>query len=258
MIINFIALYDTKSEKRYYVIIDAPGHKEFLKNMISGAASAEAALLIIDSNEGIQEQSKRHGYILSLLGIQQVYVIVNKMDLINYDEKKFNNIKSEMNAFLENLGVYPKKYIPISAYYGENLSKKSDKMNWYNGETVLEALDLFYKEKGLEEKDLRLPIQDVYKFDDRRIIVGRIESGKISEGDEIIISPSNKKTKVKSIEYFIESDKKSIEKAGRAIGITVEDEFFNKRGEVISHVNSKPLSGDTIEGNIKYIEEKTT
>lgn len=242
-----------KSEKRDYVIIDAPGHKEFLKNMISGAASAEAALLIIDSNEGIQEQSKRHGYILSLLGIQQVYVIVNKMDLINYDEKKFNNIKSEMNAFLENLGVYPKKYIPISAYYGENLSKKSDKMNWYNGETVLESLDLFSKEKGLEEKDLRLPIQDVYKFDDRRIIVGRIESGKISEGDEIIISPSNKKTKVKSIEYFIESDKKSIEEAGRSIGITVEDEFFNKRGEVISHVNSKPLSGDTIEGNIIWM-----
>lgn len=185
-----------KSNKRDYVIIDAPEHKEFLKNMISVAASAEAALLIIDSNEGIQEQSKRHGYILSLLGIQQVYVIVNKMDLINYSEEKFNNIKLEMNLFLENLGVYPKRYIPISAYYGENLSKKSEKMIWYHGENVLEALDLFSKEKGLEEKELRLPIQDLYKFDDRRIIVGRIESGKISVGDE----------------------------------------FFNKRGEIISHI----------------------
>ncbi|MGG7142653.1 sulfate adenylyltransferase subunit 1 [Clostridium nigeriense] len=242
-----------KSEKRDYVIIDAPGHKEFLKNMISGAASAEGALLIIDSNEGIQEQSKRHGYILSLLGIKQVYVLVNKMDLINYDEDKFNNIKLEMNKFLENLGVYPKKYIPISAYYGENLSRKSNKMNWYNGETVLEALDLFTKERGLEDKELRLPIQDVYKFDDRRIIAGRIESGKIAAGDEVLISPSNKITRVKSIEYFLDEDKRRIEETGRSIGIILEDEFYNKRGEIISHTTSKPLTGDTIEANIIWM-----
>lgn len=242
-----------KSKKRDYVIIDAPGHKEFLKNMISGAASAEAALLIIDSNEGIQEQSKRHGYILSLLGIQQVYIIVNKMDLINYSEEKFNTIKSEMNLFLEGLGVYPKKYIPISAYYGENLSKKSNKMNWYQGETVLEAIDLFSEVKDLKDKELRLPIQDVYKFDDRRIVVGRIESGKISAGDEVLISPSGKKTKVKSIEYFINGDNRRIEEAGRTIGITLEDEFFNKRGEIISNVKASPLSGKIFEGNIIWM-----
>lgn len=242
-----------KSEKRDYVIIDAPGHKEFLKNMISGAASAEGALLIIDSNEGIQEQSKRHGYILSLLGIKQVYVLVNKMDLINYNEEKFNNIKIEMNKFLGNLGVYPKKYIPISAYYGENLSRKSDKMNWYTGETVLEALDLFSKERGLEDKELRFPIQDVYKFDDRRIIAGRIESGKISVGDEVLISPSNKFTRVKSIEYFLDEDKRLVEEAGKSVGITLEDEFYNKRGEIISSIKSKPLSGDTIEANIIWM-----
>lgn len=242
-----------KSEKRDYVIIDAPGHKEFLKNMISGAASAEGALLIIDSNEGIQEQSKRHGYILSLLGIKQVYVLVNKMDLINYSEEKFNNIKLEMNKFLGNLGVHPKKYIPISAYYGENLSRKSNKMNWYNGETVLEALDLFTKERGLEDKELRIPIQDVYKFDDRRIIAGRIESGKITAGDEVLISPSNKITRVKSIEYFLEEDKRRIEEAGRSIGIILEDEFYNKRGEIISHSTLKPLTGDTIEASIIWM-----
>lgn len=242
-----------KSEKRDYVIIDAPGHKEFLKNMISGAASAEGALLIIDSNEGIQEQSKRHGYILSLLGIKQVYVLVNKMDLINYAEDKFNNIKLEMNKFLENLGVYPKKYIPISAYYGENISRKSHKMNWYNDETVLEALDLFTKERGLEDKGLRLPIQDVYKFDDRRIISGRIESGKIAAGDEVLISPTNKITKVKSIEYFLDEDKRRVEETGRSIGIILEDEFYNKRGEIISHITSRPLIGDTIEANIIWM-----
>ena len=137
--------------------------------------------LIIDAKEGIQEQSKRHGYILSLLGIKQVYVVVNKMDLIDYSQEKFNAIKKQMNEFLKNLNVHPLKYIPISAFYGENLTSKSEKLSWYKETTVLEALDLFTQEKGLEEKPLRFPIQDVYKFDNRRIIAGRIEAGTLKD-----------------------------------------------------------------------------
>lgn len=241
------------TDKRDYVIIDAPGHKEFLKNMISGAASAEAALLIIDANEGIQEQSKRHGYILSLIGIQQVYVIVNKMDLIDYSEEKFNNIRRNMDDFLSKLDVHPLKYIPISAFYGENLAFKSEKTPWYKGETVLEALDLFSKEKGLEEKPLRFPIQDIYKFDNRRIIAGRIESGKLSVGDEIVIYPENKVTRVKTIEYFAERDNRDTVEAGRSVGITVEDEFFNKRGEFICHKGEAPFTSDLIKANIFWM-----
>ena len=233
-----------RTNKRDYVIIDAPGHKEFLKNMISGAASAEAALLIIDGNEGIQEQSKRHGYILSLLGIQKAYVLVNKMDLIDYSEEKFNAIKQEMNEFLHGLHVYPLKYIPISAFHGENITMKSDKMPWYKGEPVLEAIDLFEKDKGLEGKPLRFPIQDVYKFDNRRIIAGRIEAGTLHAGDEILISPSNKVTKVKSIEFWADKDKKDSISAGMSVGITVEDEFFNQRGEFISHIVEGPKTSD--------------
>lgn len=242
-----------KTENRDYTIIDAPGHKEFLKNMISGAASAEAALLIIDSNEGIKEQSKRHGYILSLLGIRQVYVIVNKMDLIGYNEEKFNEIVKEMNKFLKELQVYPKKYIPVSAYYGENISNTSDKLKWYKGENIIEALDKFEKEKSFDEKELRFPIQDVYKFDDRRIIAGRIESGKIKEGDEVLIYPSNRKNKIKSIEYFIESDRREVEVSGRSIGITLEEEFFNKRGEIIVGLSNKPLTSNFIKANIVWM-----
>lgn len=233
-----------RTNKRDYVIIDAPGHKEFLKNMISGAASAEAALLIIDANEGIQEQSKRHGYILSLLGIQKAYVVVNKMDLIEYSEEKFNTIKQEMNEFLNSLHVYPLKYIPISAFHGENLTSPSDKMPWYKGEDVLKAIDLFEKDKGLEGKPLRFPIQDVYKFDNRRIIAGRIEAGTLQAGDEILISPSNRVTKVKSIEYWAEKDKTARISAGMSVGITVEDEFFNQRGEFISHTSNVPATSD--------------
>ncbi|PKM95378.1 MAG: sulfate adenylyltransferase [Firmicutes bacterium HGW-Firmicutes-1] len=241
------------TKKRDYVIIDAPGHKEFLKNMISGAANAEAALLIIDAKEGVQEQSKRHGYILSLLGIQKVYVIVNKMDLIDYSEEKFNIIKQEMNGFLNSLHVYPLKYIPISAFYGENLTSRSDKMAWYNDEPILEAIDLIEKDKGLEDKPLRFPIQDVYKFDHRRIIAGRIESGTIHVGDEILISPSNKKTKVKSIEYFQDKDNKDFAEAGMSVGITVEDEFFNKRGEFISHFENKPIVDHVFKANLFWM-----
>lgn len=239
--------------KRDYVIIDAPGHVEFLKNMISGAASAEAALLVIDAKEGIQEQSKRHGYILSLLGIKQVYVVVNKMDLIDYNEEKFNAIEKEMNEFLANLNVYPQKYIPISAFLGENLTSKSDKLPWYKGETVLEALDLFKQEIGLETKPLRLPIQDVYKFDSRRIIAGRVESGTLSIGDEILISPDNKTTKVKSIEHFVQKDSTNTVSAGMSVGITFEDEFFNKRGEIISHKKNPPFVSDIFKANIFWM-----
>jgi sulfate adenylyltransferase subunit 1 len=241
------------TEKRDYVIIDAPGHKEFLKNMISGAADAEAALLIIDAYEGVQEQSKRHGYILSLLGIQKVCVIVNKMDLIDYSEEKFNNIRREMNEFLNNLHVYPLKYIPISAFQGENMTEKSDKMPWYTGAPILTAIDRIEKDKGLEDKPLRFPIQDVYKFDNRRIIAGRIESGSLSVGDEILISPSNKVTKVKTIEYWQEKNKMDTVSAGMSVGIIVEDEFFNKRGEFITHRDHAPKVADTFRANLFWM-----
>jgi sulfate adenylyltransferase subunit 1 len=241
------------TEKRDYVIIDAPGHKEFLKNMISGAANAEAALLIVDANEGVQEQSKRHGYILSLLGIQKVYILVNKMDLIGYSEEKFNNIKFEMNEFLKNLHVFPLKYIPISAFHGENMTERSSKMPWYNGEPILTAIDQIEKGTGLEDKPLRFPIQDVYKFDHRRIIAGRIESGTLKAGDEILISPSNRVTKVKTIEYWRDKDQKDSVYAGMSVGITVEDEFFNKRGEFITHQENTPFVSDVFRANLFWM-----
>ncbi len=241
------------TEQRDYVIIDAPGHKEFLKNMISGAANAEAALLIIDAHEGIQEQSKRHGYILSLLGIQKVYVLVNKMDLIDYSEEKYNQIRHDMNEFLGSLHVYPLKYIPVAAFHGENIAFRSEKMPWYKGEPLLAAMDLFEKDKGLEDKALRFPIQDVYKFDQRRIIAGRIESGTLKAGDEILVAPGGKVTRIKSIEYWAENDKTDTVYAGMSVGITVEDEFFNQRGEMIVHRGNVPLISDSFKANIFWM-----
>lgn len=242
-----------QTDKRDYVIIDAPGHKEFLKNMISGAASAEAALLVIDAKEGVQEQSRRHAYMLSLLGIKKVYVIVNKMDLVDYKEEVFNVIRQEMSTFLGALGVYPLKYIPISAFYGENITSQSDKMPWYQDTPIIEGIDAIERDKGIEDKPLRLPIQDVYKFDDRRIIAGRIESGQLKVGDKISIYPEGKTTRIKSIAYWAERDQKEQGFVGESIGIIVEDEFFNKRGEVITHETNAPFVAESFRASIFWM-----
>ena len=227
------------TKKREYVIIDAPGHKEFLKNMISGAANANAALLIVDAKQGVQEQSKRHGYMLSLLGIKKVYVVVNKMDLVDYSEEVFHKVADDMKEFLEPLGVKPLRYLPVSGYQGDNIATKSVNMPWYDGPVLLDSLDLLEASKEILDKDLRLPIQDVFKFDDRRIIAGRIEAGKLAVGDEIAIYPSGRRTVIQSIAYWQERDKKERALAGESTGIIVRDEFFNQRGEIITTPGAK-------------------
>ncbi len=228
-----------KTPKRDYVIIDAPGHKEFLKNMISGAASSEAALLIIDAKEGVKEQSKRHGYLLHLLGVRQIAVAVNKMDLVGYDEKTFRDIEKEYTAYLKEIGVKPKFIIPISAREGDNIVKKSENMKWYKGPAITEALDQFHQLPSLAELPLRLPVQDVYKFDERRIIVGRIESGSLKVGDKIIFSPHNRVETIKSIEAW-NSPQSDTAYAGQSVGITLENQIFVERGNVASHVEKAP------------------
>ncbi len=188
--------------KRQYVIIDAPGHKEFLKNMITGAASAEAALLLIDANEGVQENSRRHGYLLNLLGIRQIAVLVNKMDLQNYNEARYRQIEEEFRHWLATVGVTPSVFIPIVARDGDNIASLSSKMPWWKGPTVLEALDQFKVSEPPHDLPLRLPIQDVYRFDERRILAGRVESGSIKVGDRLVFSPTNKVSTVKTIERW--------------------------------------------------------
>jgi bifunctional enzyme CysN/CysC len=159
-----------RTQKRQYVIIDAPGHKEFLKNMVTGAANAEAALLLIDAHEGVQENSRRHGYLLNLLGIRQIAVLVNKMDLEDYQETKFQQIETEYRSWLKSIGVEAKIFIPIAAKHGDNIAALSANMTWWKGPTVLETLDQFQVAEAPKNQPLRFPIQDVYRFDERRIL----------------------------------------------------------------------------------------
>src|SRR3989338_977629 len=243
-----------KTKKRDYVIIDAQGQKEFLKNMMTGASQAEAAILIIDANQGIEEQTRRHAYVLSFLGLNQIIVVINKMDMINYDEEKFNKLKKEISEFLKKIDIIPSYVIPISAKMGDNVARKSDNMKWCNAKTILEALDTFKKQKIPSEKPLRLPVQDVYKIDDKRIIAGRIESGKIKKVDNIIFLPSDKEAVVKSVEAFNE-DREEAE-AGESIGITTEEELFIERGQVICHKDRLPKVKDRFKANIFWMSDK--
>ena len=224
-----------KSALRDYVILDAPGHIEFLKNMVTGAARAEAALLVIDAKEGIRENSRRHGYLMGMLGIRQVAVVINKMDLVDYDSSVFSRIQAEFGEFLREIGLEPTCFVPVAAREGYNLARRSDRFDWYAGPTVLGALDAFSPELPNTDKPFRMPVQDVYKFtqggDDRRIIAGTIESGKIRVEDEVVFLPSGKTSRIKNIEGFNVSPQR-YSSAGRATGFTLVDQIYVVRGEV--------------------------
>jgi len=228
-----------RTPRRTYVIIDAPGHKEFLKNMVTGAAHADAALLVIDAHEGVQDNSRRHGYLLSLLGIRQVAVLVNKMDLENYAQWRFRQIESEYRAWLQTIGLTPHLFIPISARHGDNLVKRSPHMPWWTGPTVLEALEQFKVPEPPQDLPLRLVVQDVYRFDDRRIVAGRVEAGTLRVGDRLLFCPANKISTVKSIERWNAPPTDSAG-PGESIGITLTEQIFVERGAIAAPEMAPP------------------
>jgi bifunctional enzyme CysN/CysC len=245
-----------RTARRNYVIIDAPGHKEFLKNMITGAASADAAILLIDAHEGVQEQSRRHGYLLSLLGVKQVIVAVNKMDLIGFSEEKFEAIRKEYTEFLRPLGVHPSHFIPISAKHGHNIIKPSVEMPWNHEPTILNALDSFSLPPSRDNLPLRLTVQDIYRFDERRIIAGRIEAGTLSVGDELIFWPDRKRSKVKSIEAWSAASPVTQSSAGRSVALTLTEQIFVERGQIASHTKDTPVEGREINARLFWLSDE--
>ena len=241
-----------RTARRRYAIIDAPGHKEFLKNMITGASRADAAILVIGADEGVREQSRRHAYLLTMLGIENLIVIVNKMDLVDYSEKRFREIEQEYRDFLKELGLEARTFIPASAKQGENVARSSMKMKWYCAANVLEALDLLESQKSDVDLPLRFCVQDVYRFDGRRIISGRIETGKLRVGDELIFSPANKSSVVASIERW-NAPSNGPAAAGDSIGITLSEQIFVERGYVASHQNETPIETNRFHADLFWI-----
>ena len=241
-----------RTAKRHYVIIDAPGHKEFLKNMITGAAGADAALLLIDAKEGIQENTRRHGFLLHLLGIRQLVVLVNKMDLENFSQSRFDQLESEYRSWLKAIGLDPRLFIPVSARTGDNVGSRSAAMPWWDGPTVLEALDQFVAPASALGQPLRFAIQDVYRFDERRILAGRIESGSLRTGDKLVFSPTNKVSTVKSIERW-NAPECSSASSGDSIGITLTEQIFVTRGTIAAPEADPPFEMSSFKARLFWL-----
>jgi elongation factor 1-alpha len=249
------------TDKLYFTVIDCPGHRDFIKNMITGASQADAAILVVSAKDGVQEQTKEHMYLSKVLGIDQVIVAVNKMDAVNYDEAKFNATKESVSKILQTLGYKLDKvpFVPLSAYVGDNVVKKSDKMAWYKGEPLIKVMDASIKvpEKPVD-KPLRLPVQDVYSITGVGLVpVGRVETGVLKAGDKVIFEPSGITTEVKSMEMH----HKPLQKAepGDNIGFNVRgvDKTAIKKGDVIGPPSNPPTVVKEFTGQIIVLQHPT-
>jgi translation elongation factor TU len=239
--------------RRRYVIIDAPGHAEFLKNMITGATQAQAAILIVDAAEGVRDQTRRHAYVLSLLGLRQIVVVINKMDLVDFSQSRFREVRRCMAELLEPAGLAPSLYVPISAIRGDNVAAPSANMAWYDGPTFLAGLDTLQGSRPPTDKPLRVSIQDVYTIGGRRISVGRVESGAIRKGLQVRILPGGEMTTVSSIEKFLETREAAV--AGECIGLTTADGAL-QRGDVVCLPGAEPVLADRIPASIFWMARR--
>jgi bifunctional enzyme CysN/CysC len=248
-----------RTDSRDIVLIDAPGHAEFLRNMVTGAAQADAALLVVDASEGVRDQTRRHIHLLHLLGISQVAVVVNKMDRVGFDRSRFLEIEAELTAQLSKLGLSALAITPISARHGDGVARPTQALAWYTGATVLQLIDRFEPAKPIVELPLRIPVQAVYKFDDRRIVAGRIESGRLRVGDEITVMPRGTKARVQSIEVWpapAGASPAAASRAGRSIGLTLDRQIFVERGDLIAAPQAPPAAMSRLRARVFWLHEQ--
>ncbi len=239
-----------KGEKNLYSITDVPGHKEFIKNMLTGASHGDVAVLVVAADEGIQEQTGRHAFLIHMLGIKQLSVVINKMDLVDYKEEVFQSTKSKVDQLLASFDYHNVQFIPASAMGGDNVYKPSQRMKWYHGPTLIEALD----EVGISKatKPLRFVVQDTYVLDSERVVVGRVESGILRKGDKVIFQPSGVEAEIKKLKVFHNELQEA--KQGDSIGIVVDKEV--KRGGVCGLVESPPLPTNKFLGEAVLLDKK--
>lgn len=245
---------------RAFQIIDAPGHREFIKNMVTGAAAADEAILMIDAKEGLKEQTRRHGLLLSLLGVGRVIVAVNKMDLVGWQEARFREVEREIREYLDGLKISPREVLPISAREGSHVKARDAKnLKWFRGPSLLEAL-LAGTPGGQQGGDavgpLRFVVQDVYRFDDRRVIAGRVESGTLRVGDRVVFFPDRKSSRIRSIEAWGEPEKVRELVPGRAAAVTLEEQIFVERGHVGSLEDHPPVESREVRARIFWLDSQ--
>lgn len=249
------ARYFIRAEGKKFVFIDTPGHLDFLKNMITGSAAAEIALLTVDAKEGIQENTLRHVFLLSFLHIRQVLVLINKMDQVAYSKEAFEETREKILQAFSHYGLFPSAILPLSAKQGDLFTQKSERMPWHQGPTLWQSLLSLSSKAAKPREMLRLPLQDIYRFsekgDERRIYAGTVASGVLKKGDRIFFSPSQKEAIVHSIEH---SDRGKAE-TGEAIGFTLASPLFVERGELISQREERPLLGTKIKATLFWMSE---
>lgn len=242
-----------KTAFRDYVIIDAPGHREFLKNMVSGAAAADAAILVVDATEGVAEQTRRHAYLLHLLGLTQVGVVVNKMDRAGYDPEAFSAVRRQIMEYLSSIGITPAYIIPISARHGDMVAERGTNMDWHTGKTLTQVLDSFEVAPPPVALPLRFPVQDVYRMEEERIIVGRVESGIVRTGDRVLFSPTDEAATVTALKVWPDNKDKVEAKAGEVVGFTLDSRIFVERGHVGSHLKNPPMLSRVFRANLFWL-----
>ncbi|MEQ9444868.1 MAG: adenylyl-sulfate kinase [Rhodospirillaceae bacterium] len=243
------------TETRRYVIIDAPGHREFLRNMVTGAASANAGVIVIDAKQGVSEQTRRHAYLLHLIGIPQVVVAVNKMDLVNHSEERFKVVEAEMRAYLKDIGLSAQAVIPVAAMHGDNLARRSGSISWYHGPTLTDALDAFPRVSAATERPFRMPVQDVYRQDGKRFIVGRVESGTLNQGDAISVWPSGRSAKVLSFGSWKAAAPIQSVQAGQSVALNLDDELFIERGHVLTLPTAGPKLSNALSVRLFWLSK---
>jgi elongation factor 1-alpha len=249
--------FDT--DKYYFTIIDAPGHRDFVKNMITGTSQADAAVLVVAAPEGVMAQTKEHIFLSRTLGVSQIIVAINKMDATQpaYSEERFNQVKEDVTNLMKTIGYNLDKvnFIPVSAFVGDNATKSSDKLSWYKGDTILQALDKFELPEKPTQLPLRWPIQDVYSITGIGTVpVGRIETGIMKPGQKLIFHPSNKAGEVKSIEMHHEEIPQAV--PGDNVGANVRGLAKNdiRRGDVAGAADNPPTIVKTFTAQLAVLQ----
>ncbi len=239
-----------KSKKRDYRLIDTPGHLEFIRNMLTGASHADAAVLVVDVNEGIREQTRRHAYLIKLLSLPQVLIVLNKMDMLDYRQDKFEEIREKILTFFHELGAGFVDLIPVSAREGENIHKRSAKMKWFKGPTLLKAIDSLKGQSQFRGSALRLPVQDLFPLDGQQIVLGKIVSGTLRKNDEVSVWPIGRNTRISEIKVF--GAQKTAASCPESIGLVLDPEIPVKRGDVIC-ADSNVVLPKSFSGNIFWM-----
>ena len=229
--------------KRKFIIADTPGHIQYTRNMVTGASTANLALILVDARNGVVEQTCRHSFIASLLQIPHLVVCINKMDLVDYSEERFNEIVEQYKEFAAKLNVSDIRFVPISALHGDNVVNRSEHTNWYNGETLLHTLETIHIDSDQDHVNARFPVQTVIRpktdqYHDYRGYAGRVAGGIYKPGDEVTVLPSGFNSKIKSIDTFTGPVDKAF--APMSVTITLEDDIDISRGDMIVRPNNQP------------------